>query len=400
VSHSLSRWQAVVLGLVVVAALGLGGYGVARIADKQGLWSDTVELSAGFPEAHDITPGTPVRLRGVDIGQVIAVEYPDHDGPGAEVTLRMRVQAKYASRVYADASARIQGSGLLGAKVISIQPGDPRKGQLADGRVRGLKPFDMDEAAALVRDTAQEAKSTAAEVKALAKDTRETVATAKALITEVKESNGSLAKFVRDDDVYEETRTALADVRKLIARTDRAVAGLEGEMGHLHGLVSDGRDTLRSVKQNSDALSRMPLVRSYVEDATALLVRPTMKRDRWTYVSKALFEPGTATLTYDGQVHMNNLANQLKMHKESGTEIVVAAFFDASDKSQTPPAALELTRKQAEVIANHLKGCNVHKMGTFARRKVTPLGMGTALSPAEPEPTAPSHVQVLLFTPR
>src|SRR5947199_5243975 len=61
VSHTLSRRQAVALGLIVLAALGLGGYGVARIADKQGFWAETVELTAGFPEAHDVTPGTPVR---------------------------------------------------------------------------------------------------------------------------------------------------------------------------------------------------------------------------------------------------------------------------------------------------------------------------------------------------
>ena len=153
-SQSLTRWQAVLLGLVVVAALGLGGYGVTRIADKQGLWADTVEVTAGFPEAHDITPGTPVRIRGVDAGQVVAVEYPDRDGPGTEVTVRMRLQAKYASRVYADASAQIHGSGLLGSKVISIQPGDPAAGALANGRLRGVKPFDMNEAVAEVRDLA------------------------------------------------------------------------------------------------------------------------------------------------------------------------------------------------------------------------------------------------------
>ena len=134
VSQSLSRLQAITLGLVVVVALGLGGYGVARVAEKQGAWADTVEVTAGFPEAHDITLGTPVRLRGVDAGQVVAVEYPDHDGPGAEVTVRMKLQAKYANRIYADASAQIHGTGMLGSKVIAIQPGDPKKGAPADGR--------------------------------------------------------------------------------------------------------------------------------------------------------------------------------------------------------------------------------------------------------------------------
>jgi outer membrane protein OmpA-like peptidoglycan-associated protein len=397
----LSRWQAVVLGLVVVAALGLSGYGIARIANKQGLWADTVELTAGFPEAHDITPGTPVRIRGVDAGQVVAVEYPDHDGPGAEVTVRMRLQAKYASRVYGDASAQIHGSGLLGSKVISLQPGDPKTGAIVNGRVRGVKPFDMNEAVAEVRDLAKEAKNTATEVKALAKDTRETVASAKGFIDGVKESDGTLAKLIRDDNLYQDARGTLTDMRKLIVRTDKAVGTLEGEMGNLRGLVADGRDTLRSVKQGSDALGKMPIVRSYVEDATATLVRPTMTRVRWPFHAPDLFEPGTASLTHTGQVHLNNMANVLNANKSAGTEVVIVAFFDPDDKSQTAASALELTKKQAESVANHLKGCNVHKMGTFARRKVTPLGIGTAASPVvETEKLPPSHVEVLLFTPR
>jgi hypothetical protein len=387
VSYSLSRLQAVVLGLVVLAALGAAVYGVVRIADKQGYWNDTVELSAGFPEAHDVTPGTPVRLRGVDVGQVVAVEYPDHDGPGAEVTVRMSVQAKYAGRVYADASARINGSGLLGAKVISLQPGDPGAGPLAGGRVRGVKPFGVDEAVAEVRD--------------LAKETRETVAGAKAVVTAVKDGQGSLGKLVRDDGLYDDVRDTVGDARKLLARADKTVGALEGEMDNLRGLVGDGRDTLRSVKQNSDALSKMPIVRSYVEDAAALLVRPAMKRDRWEFAARDLFEPGTATLTYDGQVRLNDLANALKENKPSGSEIVVAAFFDPGDRTQTTAAALELTKKQAEAVAAHLKACDVHKMGTFkSNRKVAPLGMGTNRSPADADAKPASSVQVFLFTPK
>src|SRR5207253_10810743 len=124
------------------------------------------------------------------------------------------------------------------------------------------------EAVAEVRDLAKEAKGTAAEVKALAKDTRETVASAKGFIDGVQESNGTLAKLIRDDDLYEDARGTLADMRKLLVRTDKAVGTLEGEMGNLHGFVSDGRETLKSVKQGSDALGKLPIVRSYVEDAT------------------------------------------------------------------------------------------------------------------------------------
>src|SRR5262245_29173968 len=91
VSQGLGRWQAAVLGLVVLAALSVGGYGLARIAHRQGVWAETVEATVGFPEAHDVNPGTPVRVRGVEAGQVVAVEYPPGDGPGALVKLRLRL---------------------------------------------------------------------------------------------------------------------------------------------------------------------------------------------------------------------------------------------------------------------------------------------------------------------
>ena len=51
---------------------------------------------------------------------------------------------------------------------------------------------------------------------------------------------------------------------------------------------------------------------------------------------------------------MNNMSNILKENKTSGTEVVIVVFFDPDDKSQTAAAALELTKKQAEAVVNHL----------------------------------------------
>lgn len=371
-SHSLSRWQAVVLGLVVVAAVGLGGLGLARIAERQGLWGDTFEVVAGFPEVHDVSPGTPVRIRGVDAGQVVAVEYPDHDGPGAEVTVRMRLNGRFARRVYADATAKIHTPGLLGAKVVSVEPGSPASGPLAGGRLKGVPPFDVGEAVAEVKGLAAEARG---------------------LLKDVRESNGTVMKLVRDDDLY-------ADLKGTVARADKAIAALEGEVSGVRGFVQDGRETLRSVKQGTDALGKMPLVRNYVENPSALLVRPNHRREMWPFAAADLFEPGTATLSYSGQVHMNNMANVIKETAARNAEVVAAAFWDPADKSQTPASASELTRKQAEAVVNHLKQCDVHKLGYFSRRKLTPLGMGSGTSPVvEKGPLPPCVVQVMVFTP-
>ena len=369
------------LGLVVVAALALGGFGIARIADKQGLWADSVELAAGFPEAHDIAPGTPVRIRGVDAGQVVAIEYPDRDGPGAEVTVRMKLDGRYASRVYADATAEIHGSGMLGSKVIAINPGTPERGTLASGRLRGVKPFSMDEAVADARKTADEVRALAAETKGLVK--------------EIHDSNGTLMKLIRDDDLH-------TDVKALIARTDKAVGGLEQQVAGLQGFVQDGRETMRSVKQGTDALGKMPIVRSYVENSSELLGAPNHSVHAWYFEPSTIFHSDRrAELTDHGRVALNNIANEMKANKNKNADIVVVAFCNPADKTQTAASASELTKKQAEAVVNHLKACEVHKLGTFSRRKITALGMGMNPSPIiEKVPQPPALVQLLMFTPQ
>jgi phospholipid/cholesterol/gamma-HCH transport system substrate-binding protein len=387
VSHKLSRWQSVVLGLAVVAALALGGYGLARIAAKQGLWADTFEVTVGFPEAHDITPGTPVRIRGVEAGQVLAVEYPADDSAGSEVTVRLGLNAKFADRLYADGTAQVQGSGVFGGKVVSINPGTPSRGKLTTGRLRGLKSFNVDEVVG-------EAKEMAGEVKKLAVE-------AKGLVSDIRESNGTLMKLVKDDEFYRDLRELSGEARVVLKRANGAAGAVEGEVANLKGFVSDGRETLRSVKQGTDALSKMPLVRGYVEDAVALMVRPAHARERMVYNADDLFRPGTAILRESGKAHLGAVVKWLAEVKNKDADVVVVGFRDPADAGQTAASAHELTRKQGEVLIEHLRSTGVHKLGWFARRTMTPLGMGFNPSPVvEREKLPPSRIEVLLFVPQ
>jgi phospholipid/cholesterol/gamma-HCH transport system substrate-binding protein len=393
VSHALSRRQSVLLGLAVLAALLLGGYGLARIADKQGFWADTVELTVGFPEAHDLTLGTPVRIRGVEAGQVVAVEYPDDDATGSEVTVRMKLQAKYASRIYSDATAAVHGSGVFGAKVIAVHPGSPAAGALAGGRLRGIKPFDLSDAVAELRDTAGVVKKLAADVQATSSEAR-------GLIRDVRESDGTFAKLVKDDELYRDLKSIAGDSRTLVKRTDKAVGTVESEMANLKGFVADGRETLRSMQRSTDAVAKMPVIRSYVSDANALLVRPAHRRDRMAYNAADLFQGKSAILSETGRAHFEAVEEWLRGGHPDNAEVVIVAFTDPSDPDYTPASAMETTKKQSEVVIEYLKSRGVHKLGWTTRRKMTPLGMGMSPSPVvEKESLPQSNLQVLLFTP-
>jgi hypothetical protein len=390
----LSRRQSVVLGLVVVLAVGLAGVGLTQVAARQGLWADTFEVTVAVPEAHDVGPGTPVRVRGVDAGQVVAVEYPDHDGPDAAVTLRLRVDGKFAGRLYADASAQVLPTGLLGSKVISIRPGSPARGPLADGRLKAEDSPDFAKTAAQLGDATKKLTQTADKIGATADETKQ-------LVHDVRTSDGTFAKLVKDDELYQDLKGLAKDSRSMVQRADAAVGKVEGEVQKVDQFVADGRDTLRSVKQGTDALQKLPIVRSYVEDSAALLVRPTCRREQYPFHAVHLFEPNTALLTDDGRTHLTRVADVVKATAVDEADVVVVAQCDPTDKTQTSASAGELTKKQSEAVVEFLKAHGVHKIGWVSRRKMTPLGLGFGPSPVvEKEPLPPSSLQVLVFTPQ
>ena len=364
--NKLSPPRAAILGLVVIAALALAAGAVWRVGSRQGLFAETFDASVGFTQANDVAPGTAVRIRGVNAGQVVAVDYPDADGPDAVVTLRLKLDARFAGRLYADATARLHATGLLSAKVVAIDPGTPAAGPLEGGKLHAAESPDLAAAAAKFGAAADEAEK---------------------LLREARTGNGSFARLVRDDDLYQELKALAADSRK--------------QVNNLARFVDDGRDTMRSVRSGTDALSKMPIVRSYVEETTPLLVRPTARREAMTYNTADIFEPDTAILTDAGRTHLGAIAGALSVLPNEASEVVVVAYCDPESKTQTSASATELTRKQAEVALEHLKSHGVHKLGWVARRTMTALGMGINPPPVrESEPTPKSYLQVLVFTPQ
>ena len=363
--QSLSRVQSAALGLVVLLAAGLAAVGLAAVAARQGFGGGTVELTVGVPDAGDLTPGTAVRVRGVEAGQVVAIDYPEDDAPGAAVTVRLRVPSRFAPRLYADATASVQPTGLLGGRVVAVSPGTPAAGPLADGRLRFVPTADLTQAAAKVGELADEARKLLSDVRA-------------------------------EDGLYTELKGLTADARRAVKKADQAMGSVEGEAAGVRQLVQDGRDTLKSVKQGTDAVQRLPIIRGYVEDRDALLVRPSFRRQAFSFQAADLFEPGTAVLTPAGKDHLTSMAAHLKTRLDAKAEVVVTA---GGEPPATPNAG-PLTRERAEVAVAYLKEKGAHKMGWVSRRSLTPVGLGSDPDPV-PDPDRPAGpwVQVVVFTP-
>jgi phospholipid/cholesterol/gamma-HCH transport system substrate-binding protein len=343
VSRSLSRFQALLLGVVVLAGLGLGAAGLFAIGNRQWLWNDTFHVQVGFHQVRGVEVGTRVRVKGRDAGEVVAVEDPA--APEGDVVLRLRLDGRLRQVIRADASAQIMGEGLIGGKVVEINPGTSAAAPVADN-------------ARIV------ASKSAAEL-------NDVLAQVDGALKEIRKGQGTLGKLVKDEEAYVE----------------------------LLKMVRQGSGTLTSIQQGADAIKAMPIVRNYVKDAQKLLVRPNCERNRYWFPEADLFEPGRAVLTAHGRQELDRLAPKLEGLKHKNSEVVVSGYADAALDAQ---AALTLSQAQSEAVCGYLKDHHaVQKMGWFSRRKVTPIGLGANPPPAPDKDDLPRpRVEVLVFVPQ
>jgi phospholipid/cholesterol/gamma-HCH transport system substrate-binding protein len=378
-NQHLTRSQAIRLGFVVLLALGLGSFGLAALSNKQGLWVKSVELTVPFADVSELFPGTPVRLKGLEVGQVVELRFAE-DPTSTMVQVRIKVQKQHAERLNADASAQIRSTGLLGGKVIELIPGDPKLGGLQGTVLQPGQPDSLSEATAKLANVSNKVDQ---------------------LITKVESGQGTIGKLLNDETLYRELHGLAKDSRTMIQKAEGTVQKVEGQVNNVEKAVQDGRETARAAKTTIEGVNQSWLGRKLFDDASAILVRPRHRKEDVTYSTSDLFEPNTAILHEAGKAHLIEVTRWLKADHPSTADVVIVALCDPDDKSQSSSSAQTLTRQQAEVALEFLKAQGAHKIGWVSKRKFTALGLGQGPSPVVESRGLPaSYLQVLLFTPQ
>jgi phospholipid/cholesterol/gamma-HCH transport system substrate-binding protein len=342
VSRSLSRSQAVVLGAVVFVALGLGTLALFAVGNQQWMLGDTFTISAGFKNVRGVEEGTRVRVQGIDAGEVAKVQLPE--APGGDVMLKMRLHGRFRNLLCADASAQIVNDNMMGGKVVEIEPG---------------------KAAERVQENAVIASRTSTELTDL-------LGQGSDVLGGLRDGKGTLGRLNTDDTLYKE----------------------------LVGLARESRNTVKSIKQDADAMKDLPIVGGYVKDPERVLYRPDCERNRQWFREDELFEPRRAVLTSQGRQKLDALVPWLEGLKHKGSEVVIASF---AEPGLEPQSARALTQKQSAAVCDYLTGKHgVQKMGWFSwSRKVTPVGCGDDVLPHDEKDKLPvPRVEVLVFVPQ
>jgi phospholipid/cholesterol/gamma-HCH transport system substrate-binding protein len=355
-SRSLSRWQAILLGVLVLLALGLGTVGLFAVGSRGWFGKGSLAVRAGFREIRGVEVGTRVRIQGIDAGEVVAIDPPA--GPDDPVILRLRVKSEFRHLVRVGSTVQIVSEGMIGGKVVELRAPVTAPGKPAPDL--SLAP----EGALLASEPSAELADVLGQVGDAIKG--------------IQSGQGSLGKLLNDPQAY-----------------DSLVALLRSS----NDVADRSKDTLTSIQRDADALKKLPLIGGYIEDPTALLVRPKSERNRRVYAEGELFEPGRAVLTAKGRENLDTIVSWLEGLKHKGSDVVIVTYADP--KTSDTKTAATITRQQSEAVITYLKdNYKVHKLGWFSSRKVTPLGMGLQAPPSPEKDKLPAgRVEVIVFVP-
>lgn len=270
------------VGLAVIVVAIVGTY--LGFTKDIPLVNNPYEIKAAFGDTSGINAGSPVRIAGVDVGEVTGVE---HTRPGARsATVTMAVEDK-GLPIYADATMKIRPRIFLeGNFFVEISPGTASAGELEEGdtlavdRTGNAVQFDQ-VLSALRSDTRNDLRQIFTEVgkaqdaggaKAFSDSLRYQPASYKftAIVSEalLGKRPGDLGDFVRDGGITAQAINDPRRLRDLIGDFNTTAAAFAARERALTTAVGELPRTLRASTPALDSLNAaFPDVRAFARGA-------------------------------------------------------------------------------------------------------------------------------------
>jgi len=272
-SQKQLKWSELKVGLTVLAASITLGILILLMSGTGGILTKKITLRSYFDNAGGLREGAPVRLQGVDIGNVSAIRVvsdPAHRLTPVEVTLK--VSTKYHHNLHKDSVTLLSTAGVLGETYIDIDSAQATGPEVKPGDVLATRETPQ------IEDVVRASQSTLQNLDALEKRVdrilafvesgqgsigkviydpslynrlNATVSQFQSLVSDVTSGKGSLGKLLVDDQLY---RSANATIDKLNGIIDglNAGNGTAGKFLKDPTLYNTANDTIANVKKLTD----------------------------------------------------------------------------------------------------------------------------------------------------
>jgi phospholipid/cholesterol/gamma-HCH transport system substrate-binding protein len=273
-SQKQLKWSQLRVGLTVLFASITLAVLIFVMSGTGGWFTRKITLRSYFDNAQGLREGAPVRLAGVDIGNVTAVRIVQNK-PMTPVEVSMKVNMKYAFNLRKDSVTLMSTAGILGETFVDVDSSTAKGPEAADGDTLAARDAPQ------IQDVVRASQGTLENMDALLKrvdrivsfiesgqgsvgkviydptlynQLNATVTEFKGLVDDIQSGKGSLGPLFTSDEAY---KKAMAAVDKVNAMIDDLQAG-KGSAGKLlkdPELYENTNKTIANIRQLTDDIN-------------------------------------------------------------------------------------------------------------------------------------------------
>ncbi len=269
-SEKQIKWSQLRVGLTVLFASITLAVLIFLMTSTTGLFTKKLIVRAYVDNAGGLAVGAPVRLEGVDIGNVTAIRVVnDPKRRLAPVEVVMKITTKYDATMKSDCEASLNTAGVLGQVFVDMDCRQAKGGPLLNNAE--LPTRDTPQLQDVVRasqgtlenlnilikrldDTVSYIQSGQGSIGKLIYDpslfnrANETLAQLQNIVSQVNSKQGTIGKLLNDDALYNKANAAVDNISKIIDEVNNG----QGTMGKLlkdPALYNNANQTIAKANQ-------------------------------------------------------------------------------------------------------------------------------------------------------
>ncbi|HET7890487.1 MAG TPA: MlaD family protein [Candidatus Sulfotelmatobacter sp.] len=216
-SQKQLKWSQLRVGITVIVATLILAFLLFLMSGTNGLFTSRITLTSYFDNAQGLRPGAPVRLSGVDIGNVTKIIIvPDKDKQLTPVKVLMKVSTKYSYAIHRDSVTSLETAGVLGETFLDIDSLQALGPPAHDGDTLPTQVHPD------FNQVVRASQGTLENMDALLKR-------ADRILAFAESGKGSIGKLIYDPTLYNRLSSTIAEFQQIVQQ----VGSGEGSLGRL-----------------------------------------------------------------------------------------------------------------------------------------------------------------------
>ncbi len=170
-----------VIGILLISVV------IMAIGIEKGMTQPKFQAKVLFREVGGLTLGAPIRLSGVNIGSVAAIDFVPEKIEGRGVQVTMNLFRRYRKQLEKATEVAIKTEGILGGKIVAISA-EPNVPLMDLSRpVIGADPLDVQDLAESFGDTAVSLTETSKGINSIIEEMQRISRTSKRLLDRIEQ---------------------------------------------------------------------------------------------------------------------------------------------------------------------------------------------------------------------